>query len=125
MLNLIIKKELKEIIGSSKFVYSFAVSALLILLTFYVGAKTYQINKSQYDAAVAENIRSMSGITDWRMINHKIFLPPHPLSSLVSGISNDIGRNIAVRGRGELSPTDSKYNEDPIYAVFRFLDLMG
>ena len=65
----------------------------------------------------------MSGITDWRMINHKIFLPPQPLASLVSGISNDIGRNIEVRGRGELLPTDSKYNEDPIYAVFRFLDL--
>jgi ABC-type transport system involved in multi-copper enzyme maturation permease subunit len=123
MLTLIIKKELKEIIGSSKFAYSFAVCSLLILLTFYVGAQNYKINKQQYDAAVAEDIRSMSGITDWRMINHKIFLPPLPLSSLVSGISNDIGRNIEVRGRGELSPTDSKFNEDPIYAVFRFLDL--
>ncbi|MCX6170110.1 MAG: ABC transporter permease [Ignavibacteriales bacterium] len=123
MLTLIIKKELKEIVGSSKFAYSFAVCAVLILLTFYVGAQNYRINKQQYDAAVAEDIRSMSGITDWRMINHKIFLPPLPLSSLVSGISNDIGRNIEVRGRGELSPTDSKFNEDPIYAVFRFLDL--
>ena len=123
MLSLLIKKELKEIIGSSKFVYSFAVSALLILITFYVGAKNYQINKSQYDAAVAENIRSMSGVTDWRMINHKIFLPPLPLASLVSGISNDVGRNIGMQGRGELIAKDSKYNEEPIFAVFRFLDL--
>jgi ABC-type transport system involved in multi-copper enzyme maturation permease subunit len=123
MLKLLIKKELKEIIGSSKFVYSFAVCALLVLLTFYVGAKSHQINKAQYDAAVKEDIKSMSGITDWRMINHRIFLPPQPLSSLVSGISNDIGRNIEMRGRGELLPTDSKYGEDPVYAVFRFLDL--
>ncbi len=123
MLILIIKKELKEIIGSPKFVYSFAVSSLLILITFYIGAKNFQINKTQYDAAVAENVRSMSGVTDWRMINHKIFLPPNPLASLVSGISNDIGRNIQMRGRGELIAMDSKYNEDPIYAVFRFLDL--
>ena len=123
MLKLIIKKELNEILRSPKFIYSFAVCSLLIFIMFYVGAKNYQINKAQYDAAVAENIRSMAGITDWRMINHKIFLPPQPLASLISGISNDIGRNIEVKGRGELVPTDSKYNEDPIYAVFRFLDL--
>jgi ABC-type transport system involved in multi-copper enzyme maturation permease subunit len=123
MIQLIIKKELKEILGSSRFVYSFVVCAVLTLITFYIGAKNYQITKSQYDAAVAQNIRSMSGISDWRMINHKIFLPPQPLSSLVSGISNDIGRNIKITGRGELSATDSRYNEDPIYAVFRFLDL--
>jgi ABC-type transport system involved in multi-copper enzyme maturation permease subunit len=123
MLKLLIKKELKEIIGSSKFVYSFAVCALLVLLTFFVGAKNYQINKAQYDAAVKEDINSMSGITDWRMINHRIFLPPQPLSSLVDGISNDIGRNIEMRGRGELLATDSKYGENPVYAVFRFLNL--
>ena len=123
MLKLIIKKELSEILRSPKFIYSFAVCSLLILIMFYVGAKNYQINRAQYDAAVAEDIRSMAGITDWRMINHKIFLPPQPLASLVSGISNDIGRNIEVKGRGELVPTDSKYNEDPIYAVLRFLDL--
>ncbi|HOI28577.1 MAG TPA: ABC transporter permease subunit [Melioribacteraceae bacterium] len=123
MLKLIIKKELKEILNSSKFVYSFGVCALLILVTFYVGAKNYQINRSQYDAAVSENIRSMSGVTDWRMISHKIFLPPQPLASLVSGISNDIGRNIQLQGRGELTARDSKYNEEPIFAVFRFLDL--
>ncbi|MFH1195667.1 MAG: ABC transporter permease [bacterium] len=123
MLKLIIMKELKEIIGSPKFVYSFAVCSILIILTFYAGAKNYQVNKQQYDASVAANIRSMSGVTDWRMVNHKIFLPPQPLASLVSGVSNDIGRNIEMYGRGELIPTDSKFNEDPIYAVFRFLDL--
>lgn len=123
MLKLLVLKELKEIIGSSKFVYSFAVCSLLILITFYIGGKNYQINKSQYDAAISENIRSMSGVTDWRMISHKIFLPPQPLASLVSGISNDIGRNIQIQGRGELIPKDSKYNDEPIYAAFRFLDL--
>ncbi len=123
MIKLIIKKELKEISLSAKFVYSFAVCTILIVLIFYVGAKNYQITKAQYDSAISENLRSMAGITDWRMVNHRIFLPPQPLALLVSGISNDIGRNIQVRGRGELIPTDSKYSEDPVYAVFRFLDL--
>lgn len=123
MLKIIIEKELKEILGSTKFVFTFAVASLLILLTFYVGARNYQINKSQYEASVAENLRSMKEVTDWRMVRHKIFLPPLPLASLVGGVSNDIGRNINMAGMGELVATESKYNEDPIYAVFRFLDL--
>ncbi len=123
MLKIIIEKELKDILGSTKFIFTFAVCSILILLTFYVGARNYQINKSQYEASVAENIRSMQEVTDWRMVRHRIFLPPLPLASLVGGISNDIGRNINMAGMGELTASESKYNEDPIYAVFRFLDL--
>ena len=123
MLKNLINKEIREIIRSTKFSFSFAVCSILILLTFYVGAKNYHVNRGQYEAAVAENIRSMESLTDWRQINYRISLPPLPLAYLVSGISNDIGRNIEVTGRGELTPEDSKYNEDPIFAAFRFLDL--
>jgi ABC-type transport system involved in multi-copper enzyme maturation permease subunit len=123
MLKILIEKELKEILGSAKFIFTFVVCSLLILLTFYVGARNYQISRSQYEASVAENMRSMQEVTDWRMVQHKIFLPPLPLASLVGGVSNDVGREISMAGLGELVATGSKYNEDPIYAVFRFLDL--
>ncbi len=124
MLKLIIAKELREIIGSSKFAVTFGVAATLILLAFYVGAKNYQVSRAQYEAAKKENLRQMEGQTDWMMVrNHRIFLPPQPLAILVTGISNDIGRTIEVAGRGELAPQDSRFNEDPIFAVFRFLDL--
>ena len=39
------------------------------------------------------------------------------------GVSNDIGRSSDIRGVGEINARDSKYGEDPVYAVFRFLDL--
>ncbi|OGU33412.1 MAG: hypothetical protein A2068_08785 [Ignavibacteria bacterium GWB2_35_6b] len=123
MLKNLINKEIREIIQSTKFVISFSVCSLLIILTFYVGAKSYHVNKSQFDSAAAENLRGMEGVTDWRMIDHNISLPPFPLAFLVSGISNDIGRNIKMSGYGELTAKDSKYNEDLIYAAFRFLDL--
>lgn len=123
MLKTLIEKEFREIIISKKFVYSFAVCSFLIILTFYVGAKNYEVNHRKYEASKSENIRSMKGITDWRMVEHKIFLPPTPLSSIVSGVSNDIGRTIDMKGRGELITFDSRYNESPIFAVFRFLDL--
>ena len=123
MLKILIEKEFREIISSKKFVYSFLMCSFLIILTFFVGAKNYEVNIKKYEAAVSENIRAMKGITDWRMIEHKIFLPPTPLSSIVSGVSNDVGRTIDMAGRGELNTYDSRYNESPIFAAFRFLDL--
>lgn len=123
MFRLIVEKELREIIGTTKFAVTFGVCSLLILLAFYVGARNYQVSQAEYEAAQAENIRQMEGLTDWNQAQHRIFLPAQPLATLVSGISNDIGRNTEMRGRGELNFENSRFNEDPIYAVFRFLDL--
>lgn len=124
MFKLLVEKELREIIGSTKFALTFGVCAVLILLTFYVGGRNYQVSRKQYEAAVAENLRQMEGVTDWLMVqNHRIFLPPQPLAALVTGVSNDIGRNVEVRGRGQVGAEDSRYGDDPIFAVFRFLDL--
>lgn len=124
MLKLLIEKELREIIGSAKFAVTFGVCSFLIVLTFYVGAKSYQLNFERYQAAKTENKRQMQGLTDWINVrDHKIFLPPQPLESLIAGVSNDIGRTVAVAGRGELMASDSRFNDDPIFAIFRFLDL--
>lgn len=124
MFRLIVARELREIIASTKFAVTFLVCSLLIILAFYVGARNYQVGMAQYELAVAENLEQMKSHTDWRTVqNHRIFLHPQPLMTLVTGISNDIGRNIQVAERGELAPEDSRFNDDPVFAVFRFLDL--
>ncbi len=124
MLKLIIEKELKDIISSTKFAVTFSICSILILLSFYIGVRNYQVAQSQFEASKAANVRQYEGITDWvRVQEYKIFLPPQPLATLVSGVSNDIGRTIEVRGRGELQSEDSRYGDDPIFAMFRFLDL--
>ena len=124
MLKLIIEKELKEIIGSTKFVVTFAVCAVLILLTFYVAGRNYQLNRTRYEAAKAENMRHLEGLTDWVMVrNHRIFLPPDPLSTLVTGVANDINRTVDITTGAELVAHDSRFNDDPVFAIFRFLDL--
>jgi ABC-type transport system involved in multi-copper enzyme maturation permease subunit len=124
VIKLIIEKELKDIISSTKFAVTFGVCSVLILLSFYVGARNYQLGVQQYEAATRENLRKLEGITDWNEVRQqRIFLAPQPMASLVMGVSNDIGRNSDVRGRGEITAEDSRYGEDPIYAVFRFLDL--
>ncbi len=124
MLGLLIQKELKEVIGSTKFAVTFAVCSVLILLAFYTGAQNYEVSRQQYEASKTENLRQMEGLTDWMMLrNHRIFRSPEPLAALVTGVSNDVGRSITVRGQGSLAAEDSRFNDEPIFAVFRFLDL--
>lgn len=123
MIKFVIKKELHDIIQSQKFLWAFAVTSFLIIITFYVGGNNFHLQQRQYEAALTENLRQMEGITEWSQITHHIFLPPDPLYTLVNGIDNDIGRNIEMFALGELTPNDSRYMQDPLYAAFRFLDL--
>ena len=124
MIRLIIEKELKDIIGSTKFAVTFGACAVLLLLAFTIGGRNYLVAVDEYEAGKRESLNKLEGITDWNEVrSNRIFLPPQPVASLVMGVSNDIGRNTEVRGRGELTAEDSRYGEDPIYAVFRFLDL--
>ncbi len=123
MFRLIVEKELRETLGTTKFAVTFAVCAVLILLAFYVGARNYQVGRAEYEAARAENLKQMEGLTDWGRVDHRIFMPPQPLAALVSGVANDIGRTTEVETRGELRSENSRFNEDPMFAVFRFLDL--
>lgn len=124
MIKTIVEKEFKDIFGSPKFLYTFIVCAVLILISFYSGAMNYKINQAHWEAAKAENLRSFEGVTEWwRVRDTRIFLPPQVLSSLVSGISNDIGRTSLIRPSGEVTPADSRFNEEPALAYFRFMDL--
>ena len=124
MLKVIIEKEIRDILVSMRFAISFGLAAVLIILSFYTGATGYKSSVSQYEAAKADALRQVEKLNDWEQLrSHHIFLPPAPLAALVSGIANDIGRNTAVAGRGDVNPTDSRFSEDPVFAVFRFLDL--
>ena len=124
MIKLIIEKELRDIITSAKFAVTFGVCSVLVVLSFYVGGRNYQIATEQYDAAQRGELKTFAGITDWREVrDHSVFLRPQPIASLVMGVSNDIGRDASVRSGSQIDAQDSRYSEEPIYAVFRFLDL--
>jgi len=124
MFKVLVLKEARDLLLSTKFIIAFAVCALLILLSFFMGAEDFNGAQARYEAAKAENLRHLEGLTDWFSVGqNRIFLPPDPVEALVTGVSNDIGRTIEVEGRGELSANDSRYSDEPIFAMFRFLDL--
>src|SRR5512140_1081553 len=113
MIKLIIEKELKEIISSTKFAVTFGVCSLLIILSFYVGGRNYQIGMENYQAALRGELRTFEGITDWKAVrDHSVFLPPQPIASLVMGVSNDIGRNTSVRAGSSIDAEDSRYSDE-------------
>jgi ABC-type transport system involved in multi-copper enzyme maturation permease subunit len=124
MFRLFVFKELRSTLSSAKFVASFAVCSILILLTFYAGARNHVAAMQQYEAARRENLRAFEGLTDWfKVQDNRIFLPPQPLAALVNGVANDIGRTTEVQGRGTPTDDNSRYNDEPLFAIFRFLDL--
>ena len=61
MMRLIIEKELREIIGSTKFAVAFGVCSLLILLAFYVGATEYHTSVARFEGFQKENLKQMEG----------------------------------------------------------------
>ena len=124
MLKTLIEKEIRDLVGSTKFAITFGACAVLIIASFYAGGARYDLYRSQMEASRAANARQIGMNNDWNAVGEAVaFLPPHPLATLVSGVSNDIGHVASVRGRGEPAFDVSRYGEDPIYAVFQFLDL--
>ena len=84
MFRLILEKELREILGTTKFALTFGVCAVMILLAFYAGAENYRTSRQEYETSIAENLHQMEGLMNWVNIDHRLFLPPQPLASLVS-----------------------------------------
>ena len=124
MFKLILFKELREIVGSAKFAATFGICSILIVLSFFTGIKNYQSAMEEYEGSWAAELRKYEKRTDWKDVSSvQIFLTPKPLSSLIMGVSNDIGRAASVDGRNKPALHDSIYSEQPVFAVFRFLDL--
>jgi hypothetical protein len=88
MLKILLEKELRDIIYSTKFAITFAAAAVLILLSFYVGIRNYHESMREFEAAKATNAANISAQTDWRQVQDRVFRRPQPLEVLV----NKIGR---------------------------------
>jgi ABC-2 type transport system permease protein len=122
MLRLLIRKEIREILLSRKFAVTFGVMSILILLAFYSGALNYRISLENYESAVEDNRSQLDRLTKAFDIAWRVHLQPQPLQSVVSGVSNDVGRTTFVNQWSPIWTQSSRFEEEPIYAVFRLLD---
>lgn len=122
MIKLLVEKELKGILLSPKFVATFAACSLLILLSIFVGIMDYHAIVRQYEAANRLTEQEMQETASWMALNTRAFRKPDPMQVFIAGVNNDIGRLSAINQFTNVKLTNSIYSDDPIYAVFRFID---
>lgn len=126
MLKDIVKKEIVETITSPKFVFTFLLCAVLILLSVYTGITSYRAEQKEFNAAVALNKKNLESQTSYQTLaglGTKINRPPQVLSAISSGIDEAIGRVAAVTIAYDPNLVDSKYSSNPVFSVFGALDL--
>jgi ABC-type transport system involved in multi-copper enzyme maturation permease subunit len=127
MLRDIIKKEILDNITSPKFVFTFLLCTILILLSVYTGITNYRAEKKEYTASVAlnkKNLESQANYSALAGIGIKVNKPPQVLGTLVTGIEEAVGRVAPVNIAYDPNLVESKYSSNPVFAVFGPLDLM-
>jgi ABC-type transport system involved in multi-copper enzyme maturation permease subunit len=123
MLRTLIEKECKTILLSPRFVGTFAVVFILILLSVGVGIQEYRAFERAQAAAVELLNEEQAQATDWMGFQNRAFRAADPLQIFAGGVHNDVGRLSAVSAMNETKLRQSVYSDAPILAVFRFLDL--
>ena len=122
MLATLIQKELKAIIVSPKFAVSFAVLSILILLSVYTGIREYKAAVQKWETSTELAGQQAREATNWRGLSYKTLRAPDPMEILVSGVNHDIGRWSDIESESSVKLRHSAYSDDPIFAVFRFVD---
>jgi ABC-type transport system involved in multi-copper enzyme maturation permease subunit len=118
----LVTKELRAIVLSPKFVATFSLCSLLILLSTFIGVRGYQTAVKQYETATQLTDQQLRSATSWRGAASRIDRKPDPLQVFASGVSLDVGRYSNVSENSSVKLTGSAYSEDSIYAYFRFID---
>lgn len=127
MLRDIITKEIQDTIMSPRFVFTFLLCTILILLSVYTGINNYQAELKEYSAGMALNRKNLESQPNYMTLagtGSKINKKPQALSTLVSGVQEAVGRVATVNIGYDPSLVDSKYSSNPVFAVFGALDLI-
>jgi ABC-type transport system involved in multi-copper enzyme maturation permease subunit len=126
MLKDIIKKEILETITSPKFVFTFLLCVVLILLSVYTGITNYRSDQKEYTAAVALNKKNLESQPSYQALaglGTKINKQPQVLGAISSGVDEAVGRVASVNIAYDPNLVDSKYESSPVFSVFGALDL--
>ncbi|GMQ81885.1 MAG: hypothetical protein BMS9Abin05_1322 [Rhodothermia bacterium] len=122
MFKILVEKELKSILQSPKFVATFGVCSLLILLSVFIGIQEYHSSVDQYETATQLVDQSIAEATSFFGIENTVYRKPSPMQIFVSGVSFDVGRLSKIDSREDVKLERSSYMESPLFAVFRFVD---
>lgn len=124
MFGSLVKKELQSIILSPKFPVTFAICSILLLLSVYIGANEYRQMNDQHQTALQLAEERMQQQTSWAALRDRTYRSTDPMHIFVSGLNYDIGRWSAIDPEQGVQLRNSAYSDDPVFAVFRFIDFV-
>jgi len=122
MLLTLIERELRAILGSPKFWATFAACSLLLVLSTVIGLREHDDALARHEAFEQLTDQQMREATGWLAMRTAVHRPPAPLQVLVAGTDYDVGRRSGVSIMEPVKLNGSVYSDDPLFAVFRFLD---
>ena len=126
MLREIIRKEILDNILSPKFVFTFLICTILILLSLYTGINNYISDQKEYQINVSLSKKRLENVQDYLDIQSQgvsVVKSPQVLSIIVSGIQKAVGRLSNVRMWEDPKLVDSKYTRNPVSSKFSEFDL--
>ena len=127
MLKDIIKKEILDHLLSAKFLFMFIICFVLILLSVYMGAGSYLADKKIYDDDIAWDMQAWAPPNTYSMLlqgSIKTYRAPQTLGALVKGVEDAAGRVSHTVLEQEVNLGESKYESNPLAAVFGAFDLI-
>jgi len=126
MLRDIIFKELLDTISSLKFVFTFLLCTVLVLLAVFTGINNYRAELREYHASVALNRSNLESQPNYMTLagyGFTVTKTPQVLSTIVTGVQNAVGKSAKVSTNIDPGLGDSKYSSSPAFAIFGELDL--
>ena len=119
---MLIEKELKSILQSPKFVATYGVCSLLILLSVFIGVSGYRASVAQYETATHWVDQKISEATTFENLPTRVYRRTDPMQIFVSGVNFDVGRLSQISSEQDVKLEQSAYPDDPVFTVFRYID---
>ncbi len=123
MLLLLIRKELRALLLTPKFAVTFALTAVLILLSIVIGVREYRASVRAYEAALQLTDQTMRSQSSWMRLSTNVYRAPDPMQVFVAGTAGDIGRMSPISQSEGVKLKHSAYSDDPLFALFRTIDV--
>jgi ABC-type transport system involved in multi-copper enzyme maturation permease subunit len=126
MIGIIARKELLDQVASPKFIFLFAVSALLIVFSLYTGSASFVGAREEHRSTETLSRRELESRENYQQLSQfgvKISRPPAPLSSLAGGVSSALGRSARVRPGQQPEMAPPPVADTPVIAVLGELDI--
>ena len=127
MFRTIVRKEILGNVFGLKFHIVMLFSSLLIIFSIYTGIESYKGRLNEYNIAIKRHEEMLNNHPSWPILasmGYNIDKPPSPLSVIAEGLEGVLGRSAKIDAMSPVKLEESKYNDNPVLAIFGSFDLM-